>query len=742
MTDSKMDRMWRMYAAGAVLVACLLGLPAGGAVFGQAPAAEEGDDDARTEYKAKTMLDRGLELLESGQTERGVKLLQSVPQMYPKSKARFKAHLVLGKQHLKENNFPLAIRALRNVEESEDPEEQAEALYQLGICYFMLDRLDNAFMSFRKVTNDYPWSVYANEAYYYIGQCHFKLGRWTKAIEALEMVGTSVPPNQKSMTYAEAGQRLYVKVFDKDFVVLAAKGEAIQVALRAATGDEEVITLEPLGRSGEHYIGSIRTELGAPKKGDGILQFVGADQVEVVFTDRNTQDGQIDQRILATIQLVGTAALGFTDGAYKEYTKGVYGDKDCFLRVKDLDRDRTDQPDRIRVKLHTEYTVRQFADGQAPQNVDLEAPREEIRRRDELEIDLVETGPHTGVFVGKIVTAIVTDESAINTGDDMLASLQGDDIVVTYVDEQHMMGRDPRQISAKAKLLIGQIQDVVIEQNVVERLRDKARKNLIEGKIYLKLGQIFREVGLKSKAFEKAAEGLDRIDEVISVHIKASLDRDVVEEAFSVKWDLLLVQDKLTEAIGICRTLMQLFPDSSLVDQALFKIAVAKKEAGETEEAMRIFTEVTRLQNSDLAAEAQYNIGALLEAAAAKMETEQQKTQQLGKALLAYRKCAESWPDSPFAGEALEWIAKYYIETKDYARAVELMERVFQDYQDAAFLPKMLLQWIAAAYRMGDYAMAKDKAEQLMSQYPQMAAQAKKYLDVIDARLGTSGGGE
>jgi len=62
------------------------------------------------------------------------------------------------------------------------------------------------------------------------------------------------------------------------------------------------------------------------------------------------------------------------------------------------------------------------------------------------------------------------------------------------------------------------------------------------------------------------------VEEVINTSLRASLDRSLVEEAFSVKWDLLLVQDKLGEAIAVCRSLMQLFPDSSLVDKALLKI--------------------------------------------------------------------------------------------------------------------------------------------------------------------------
>src|SRR5271154_1410597 len=55
-----------------------------------APAATE---DSKLEYKANDMLNKGVELIEQKQEERGIKMIQSVPQLFPKSKARFKAFL-------------------------------------------------------------------------------------------------------------------------------------------------------------------------------------------------------------------------------------------------------------------------------------------------------------------------------------------------------------------------------------------------------------------------------------------------------------------------------------------------------------------------------------------------------------------------------------------------------------------------------------------------------------------------
>lgn len=702
-----------------------------------APTSQPASEDARMEYKANDMINKGMELLDGKQEERGLKLISSVPQMFPRSKARFKAYLALGKQYVKTRRFDLATKQFDYLAESEDPDQQAEGLYQTGICFYSTNAFDKAFMSFRRVTNEFPWSVYANEAYYYIGQCHFKLGRWAKAVEALEMVGASVDPDAKETPLAESGQRLYVKVYDKDLAVLKSTGGTYAVSLTTKTGDKEQITIEPLGRSGEYYIGSLPTTPGEAKPGDGTLQTIGPDVVTVDYLDQNTEAGKLNQKRVSTIRMVSTAVAGFTDGAYREYTKGVFADQDCFLRVKDLDRDTTSGPDKLAVRVFSEH-ANQPEKSLEQTGVVLEQ-QPEIVQRDTVNVTLTETGPHTGIFTGTLAPKLVADAAQVSPGDQALSVMKGDDVVVEYQDDANIAGSgSPVLVKAKAKLLIGQIQDVKVEHRVVDSLDLKARKNLIEAKIYLKLGQIFKEVGLTNKASDKANEGLTRVEDVISTSLRASLDRATVEEAFSVKWDLLLVQDKLGEAIDVCRSLTALFPDSTLVDKALLRIGQAKAESDNPGEAISIFASVTQLPKSALKAEAQFYIGDTLEKIATRDAEAGGHAPSLSQAMNAYKMCAEQYPTSPFAGDSLDRIANYYINTKDYARAVELMERVMQDYPDAGFLDKMLLKWVIASYRMGDLPTAKAKAQQLLSEYPnsKSSEKARAFLDTINKKLG------
>jgi TolA-binding protein len=698
------------------------------------------NDDPKADFKANDMLNKGLELLEQPQQEdRAIKLLQSVPQLFPKSKVRFKAYLALGQHYIKKRNYELAAKQFEQLGASESPDEQAEGLYRLGMSHYYLNQFDRAFMALRRVTNQFPWSVYANEAYYYIGQCHFKLSRWANAVEALEMVGTSVPLNAEGDTFAEAGQRLFIKIHDKDLVVLLKSSDKLKVRVAAKSGDREEMICEPLGRSGEFFIGSVQTQPGQPKPGDGILQTTGGEVVTADYVDENTEDNKQNVKRLSTVKLVSTASLGFTDGAYKDYAKGVFGDSEAFIRLKDLDKDTTDQPDEVTVKVLTQFVVKKDDEQEKPdKGVALNEAEVEIKQRDTLELKLVETGPRTGIFTGSVKVVLVQDEREIVQGDKVLSAMQGDDAMVTYFDEACLGQSGGRELKATARILSGRIADVVNQVRVLTDLDKKARKELIEGKIYLKLGQIFKEVGLTAKANEKAEMGLGRVNEVIRTSMKASLSREVVEEAYSVQWELLLVQDKLREAIAVCRTLTERFPDSTLVDKALLKIGQAKMSANDFDGAVQVFAGILNLPKSTMKAEAQFNIAQIEEQRAMAAAARSERPPVLSGAMMAYKRVADSYPDSPFAGEALDKIANYYIQTKDYDRAMELMQQVFQDYEDAPFLDRMLLKWVIAAYRSAKYALAKEKLDELLNRYPNSpsAEKGREFLPIIEKKLG------
>ena len=169
----------------------------------------------------------------------------------------------------------------------------------------------------------------------------------------------------------------------------------------------------------------------------------------------------------------------------------------------------------------------------------------------------------------------------------------------------------------------------------------------------------------------------------------------------------------------------------------MLKIGQAKLEAGSPGEAIGIFNAVLALPKSDLKPEALFNIAVVMEKRAVREAELRGQEPVLADVMVAYKRVADTYPDSAFAGNALDKVANYYISTKDYDRAIGMMERVFQDYPNVKFLDVMLYKWEVAAYRKGDFATAKAKAEQLLAEYPnsKLAEKARKDLETISKKL-------
>jgi TolA-binding protein len=155
------------------------------------------------------------------------------------------------------------------------------------------------------------------------------------------------------------------------------------------------------------------------------------------------------------------------------------------------------------------------------------------------------------------------------------------------------------------------------------------------------------------------------------------------------------------------------------------------------------------LQNPVSAAEAQFRIGEVLHKqveeqfadehnskwTATGLSRKTAKQRAMGGAIGAYRRTYQTYPESAYAAKALREVVRYYVETEDFAQASQLLEQVFADFPDAAFLDEMLLHWAQVAYRMGDSTLAQAKLRQLVFDYPSSkhVAEARKKLAALEA---------
>ncbi len=326
-----------------------------------APGGEEtGRGSIVEDRAARKLIEAGDARFEAEEYPKAVEIWQSVIERYPRSRVRFDAHMKLGSLLLdRERAYDRARTHFEAAsgETNSDEEQRAEATLKMGICFYEARNFGKSFKVMRDVIEKFPVSPHVNQAYYYIGLGHFQLGHYSRAIEALEKVGTALSVEEGKVEKVEAGKRLFIKIEDADLAALDA-GKSVQVKCISLQGDEEIVECFAVGRNVRIVLGSIVTSLGRPYKNNGRLEVKGDDYVRVEYIDQHTADRQFNQERKKEILVVGDGVVEITDGAFSEVLKGVVLDRGVNVQINDPDRDLTDAADKIKavVEVYREKT--------------------------------------------------------------------------------------------------------------------------------------------------------------------------------------------------------------------------------------------------------------------------------------------------------------------------------------------------------------------------------------------------
>ena len=707
----------------------------------EAPKSEAKADTAeakeKLEARAKRAVKNAVSLFEQNEDDRAVGILEAVGRMYPDAAARFLANLELGRHFLDKREFDRAGAELRTAQRSPDEAVQAESLLLQGQLHNARGQAGEAMMVLRRLTQDYPTSPFSNDAYFMIGQIHFDAHRWTRAAEAFQMVGTAVPEaDTNEAVLAEAGQRVFVHVKDKDLSVLQALGDKTEVVLESKSGDKETAVLEPFGKGDGDFIASVRTSADPSKPGDGVLTVLGAEELKVSYVDRNTEGGEVAKKLNADAKVVSTGSIAFMDGAMRQRVRGVFVGQPALVRVRALDLDVSPNADKVKVAVKVQYRERPEPPPGADPNDPPPPPAPDAPwlPRTEAELTLAETGPRSGVFTGRITPRILATNETAAAGE--IAVQPEDRLQVVYTDERYLDGKKPAERTSEAMVLVGgstEPQSIMAHAN---EATVQAKKLLLEAQLLYKWGSIFKDVGLEANANAKADEGLARVDDVFDLMKRSSLERDVIESAYEVRWNLLLVKNKLDAAIATCRALVKKYPDTILADRAFLQIANANREKDTDESrrsAIQVYNSIISMENSPLKPEAQFRIGEIMEQNA-RMAAKFGSKPDFSAAMVSFKRCADAYPNSSYAGESIKRVVDYFISIRDYNRAQETLDRVFQDYPDAPWLDEMLLKWGVVCHRLGNRAEAIAKFHRLLEEYPggASAKQAQGFLKKLE----------
>ncbi len=709
---------------------------------------------ADVDREAKRLYDQAVELLDMKQFDRGLGMLETVARDHQGTMLAHMAHMAMGKHHLGQRQYPEALnhflllaRLLEpkpGVEQSpQEKELHREALFRAGQSHFEAGQYAACFPVFRRVTEVAEKTPWANQAYYYIGMSHYQLKNWNKAIDALSLVGTEVEEpsgdGDDSLGRIEIGERFYAKIEDADIPIMRRLGQPVRVRVQVSSGDVEMIEGAPVPGRDAQMLASAPTALGLPKPNDGVIQMVGGDIVTVVYIDDSTVDGSKGIERTGKVRAVSTGVVGFYLGDMATPASVAYPGEPQVVMLRDADLDRSAAAEQTTLTVTSRYKVEAADTDDDDDLLDIFAKgdeKESWRDRDSITVTLTEVGEgpeiRTGVFAGKIQLAAATADTKPDPNDDVLHVQELDELVVKYTDAVHLHGNEPRETEARIKVSGSVNSGVSADQYVVFDELLKSRKGVVEAEALVGLGAIYKDMGLDERARQRAKEALDRIDPIIVARQK--LPGDVVETAFRLKWESELLKDDFEAASATCLAFNRLYPESVLADQALMALGRSLVDRGDFAAAVAAFGKVLELQNPISAAEAQFRIGAALQkdaekkAEAADLHGSKWGAGGLSKAtavqnmmapaIAAYRRCYDLFPESSFAADALGRVVRHYVDTENFAQASELLQSVFKDYPDAAFLDEMLMLWANVAFRMGDTELAKSKLRQLVFDYP------------------------
>ena len=729
---------------------------------------------------AKKLLAAGDTRYEAEEVNKAVEIWQSVIERYPRSKVRYMAHMRLGDYFLdRDRAYDRARVHFESVAGKENPndDQRSVASLKMGVCFYHARNYGKCFQLMRGVIEEFPTRPEVNQAYYYIGLGHFQLAHYSRAIDALERVGTTLASDNADGNKLEAGKRFFVKIEDADLAVLDPE-QGVKVRCESSGGDAETVECFSVGRNVRLALGSVPSRLGVPKADNGWLEVKGGDEVRVTYTDEHTSEKKLNVPVIMTVRVVGDGVIAITDGAFEETLKGVVLGKNVNLRVADPDRDVSDKADQLkaiveihRLKSDEEIEEELMAAGTADIEGE-EAPEvERYKRIDRIEVALTEAvltdeqrgeiggeiggqasgdaandaisefddaladadavkNPadetvHSGVFRGAVT--LVKSQQVV-AGDDLLQAIPGDQVRLMYLDESHS-GAGVNELIVKAKCLEGNIGGVRVTRAEISDQELRVQTQLKTASAMTKIGNRYKEFGLKHKSKEKYDAAL-LVCEEIMVDAKR-LGGRMLEETYVQFWHIYFEMDRLELAASMCQRLQREFPDSGFVDDALLQLGDVARKQKDYRRAIGIYNRLVKMEDSLLRGEGQFGIAQAYEQMG--VEAAGRGAELFDRAFQEYKKVFDHFPDSGRVGESVAKMAEYYYEREDYDRALDTFDTVLDNHPDAKFLDVILFNYGRCLYRMDRKKEARSKFDQLIGDFPEspLATDAKQISDTL-----------
>ena len=685
---------------------------------------------------ARKLMQAGDARLEVGENEKAMEIWESVVERYPRSAIRFEAHLRLADHLLEEikdfDKARLHYEAAAS-EDNEDDTLRAHAVLSSGRCFYEAGNYGKCFTIMRDVIERFPTAPEVNEAYHYIGLGHFKLGHYSRAIEALEKVGTAISSEDSKSDKVEAGKRLYVKLDDRDFAIFE-PGTQIKVSCVTKSGDSETVLCDPVGRHPRLALGSITTLSGTAVPDNSLLEVRGGDVVTITYTDAHTASKAFNRKLTKKVQVIGNGFARITDGSYQQDLQAAVIGKSVHVQVTDADRDTSAGEDSLEatVQVFRQKTADEIDDEVAsgvasgeltegPEGEDMKSRIDPMLLLRSLPVTLRET-KQAGVFRNAIPLLTGSTKNSL-TGE------PGQVIRLVYRDDLNL-SEGTLVRTAEARIIEGNLGEMRVTQTEITDADLRLKTQLRTASALTEVGNHYKEFGLNAKADLKYAEALDVCEDLLAESQK--IGGKLLEETYVQLWRIYFAMDQLDLALGMSRKLLAEFPSSAFVDEAMLQQANVERKRDNFTRAINLYASVAKIPNSPLRGEAQFQIGECYEAMALKA-TGGEAPKLFENAFVAYQQVYEQFPDSGRVGDAVAKMAAFYYQKEDYARAVDVFENVLADYPDANFLDVILFNYGRCLYKLDRKPEARKKFQQLIDDYPEseISPEANKIVEAL-----------
>ena len=418
----------------------------------------------------------------------------------------------------------------------------------------------------------------------------------------------------------------------------------------------------------------------------------GADVVQLRVEDVETK-----QVTTTKVRLLSNGFLELLDMTYTAQREAIHlGDK-FYVRVTDPDHDRTDQQDKVIVKVAA-------ASG------------------DKLDLELTETLPHSGIFTGSLKPEFLGEKvgdkaPAPKLGDTALSVSFGDEVTFAYRDETSLLSKDPVDVAVKGRIHYGSDAELA---TFTKRFKDPemaVKTRFLMAEALFEMAKEHRKLGQENQANDEIAKGKAILEEAM---------RDYPNTSLAAQGEYLLANlaqelDKNQEAIGRYSNIISNWPDSEYASRSQFKKAICLEKMGNYEQACEEYVKVTYIYpDSPLVADSTVRLG--------NYYYKQKAFKVAGKVFFKFQ---QRNPTHPLAAKALFLSAQCYMKMEDYKESAKLLTLLVDEYTEDKEVRAEASYWLGESYfKATNYQKAYQTFKKLTWDYPE-----SKWAKIARGRL-------